>query len=78
MNIASSKESGEQPTAETVVVRLAGDSGDGIQVIGSQLGLASAMAENDLGTFPEYPSEVRAPVGTTYGVCISAEGLSRP
>lgn len=68
MNIASSKESGEQPTAETVVVRLAGDSGGGIQVIGSQLGLASAMAENDLGTFPEYPSEVRAPVGTTYGV----------
>ncbi|MCY6380718.1 2-oxoacid:acceptor oxidoreductase subunit alpha [Hoeflea prorocentri] len=68
MNIASNKELQEQATAETVVVRLAGDSGDGIQVIGSQLGLASAMAENDLGTFPEYPSEVRAPVGTTYGV----------
>ena len=53
---------------DTVVVRFAGDSGDGIQVVGSQLGLASAMSDNDLGTFPEYPSEVRAPVGTTYGV----------
>ncbi|MEX3009067.1 2-oxoacid:acceptor oxidoreductase subunit alpha [Hoeflea sp. TYP-13] len=53
---------------ETAVVRFAGDSGDGIQVIGSQLGLSSAMTDNDLGTFPEYPSEVRAPVGTTYGV----------
>lgn len=58
----------ERQSVETVVVRLAGDSGDGIQVIGSQLGLASALSENDLGTFPEYPSEVRAPVGTTYGV----------
>ena len=65
--LQTSAESGRQPV-ETVVVRLAGDSGDGIQVIGSQLGLASALAENDLGTFPEYPSEVRAPVGTTYGV----------
>jgi 2-oxoglutarate ferredoxin oxidoreductase subunit alpha len=55
-------------SVETVVVRFAGDSGDGIQIIGSQLGLASAMSDNDLGTFPEYPSEVRAPVGTTYGV----------
>ncbi|MCP4320082.1 MAG: 2-oxoacid:acceptor oxidoreductase subunit alpha [Hyphomicrobiales bacterium] len=53
---------------ETAVVRFAGDSGDGIQVIGSQLGLSSAISDNDLGTFPEYPSEVRAPAGTTYGV----------
>ena len=53
---------------ETVVVRLAGDSGDGMQVIGAQLGLTSALSHNDLETFPDYPSEVRAPVGTTYGV----------
>ena len=58
----------QRQTIETVVVRFAGDSGDGIQVIGSQLGLSSAMSNNDLGTFPEYPSEVRAPAGTTYGV----------
>jgi len=55
-------------STETVVVRFAGDSGDGIQVIGSQLGLSSALSDNDLGTFPEYPSEVRAPAGTTFGV----------
>ncbi|MCP5074952.1 MAG: 2-oxoacid:acceptor oxidoreductase subunit alpha [Rhodobacteraceae bacterium] len=53
---------------ETVVVRLAGDSGDGIQVIGSQLGLSSALSGNDLETFPDYPAEIRAPVGTTFGV----------
>ncbi len=53
---------------ETVVVRIAGDSGDGIQVTGSQLSLANAMQGSDLATFPDYPSEVRAPVGTTYGV----------
>ncbi|WP_419911799.1 2-oxoacid:acceptor oxidoreductase subunit alpha [Hoeflea sp.] len=68
MDIAQGSRPAEDSTLETVVVRFAGDSGDGIQVIGSQLGLASAMSENDLGTFPEYPSEVRAPVGTTYGV----------
>ncbi|WP_136657301.1 2-oxoacid:acceptor oxidoreductase subunit alpha [Nitratireductor sp. XY-223] len=68
MNVVEGTKPPEGSTVETVVVRFAGDSGDGIQVIGSQLGLASAMAENDLGTFPEYPSEVRAPVGTTYGV----------
>ena len=68
MNIVEGSASHNGKTVETAVVRFAGDSGDGIQVIGSQLGLASAMSENDLGTFPEYPSEVRAPVGTTYGV----------
>ena len=57
-----------QDTRETVVVRIAGDSGDGIQVIGGQLGLTSALSGNDLETFPDYPSEVRAPVGTTYGI----------
>lgn len=58
----------QRQSIETAVVRIAGDSGDGIQVIGSQLGLSSALSNNDLGTFPEYPSEVRAPAGTTYGV----------
>lgn len=53
---------------ETVVVRLAGDSGDGIQVIGSQLGMSSALSGNDLETFPDFPAEIRAPVGTTFGV----------
>ncbi len=53
---------------ETVVVRIAGDSGDGVQVTGGQLSLANAMQGSDLATFPDFPSEVRAPVGTTYGV----------
>ena len=58
----------KRQSLETVVVRIAGDSGDGIQVTGSQLSLANAMQGSDLATFPDYPSEVRAPVGTTYGV----------
>ncbi len=53
---------------ETVVVRIAGDSGDGIQVTGGQLSLANAMQGSDLATFPDFPAEVRAPVGSTYGV----------
>ena len=60
--------SGSRETLQSVVVRIAGDSGDGIQVIGGQLGLANALQGSDLTTFPDYPSEVRAPVGTTYGV----------
>lgn len=55
-------------SCETVVVRFAGDSGDGIQIVGSQLGLASAFQGNDLETFPDYPSEIRAPIGSTFGV----------
>jgi len=58
----------DRETCETIVVRFAGDSGDGIQIIGSQLGLASAFGGNDLETFPDYPSEVRAPAGSTFGV----------
>ena len=53
---------------ESVVVRLAGDSGDGIQLTGGQLTLATALAGNDLATFPDFPAEIRAPVGTTFGV----------
>ena len=51
-----------------MIVRIAGDSGDGIQVVGGQLGLVNALQGSDLATFPDFPSEVRAPVGTTYGV----------
>jgi 2-oxoglutarate ferredoxin oxidoreductase subunit alpha len=53
---------------ESVVVRLAGDSGDGIQLTGSRFAQATAFAGNDLLTFPDFPAEIRAPVGTTYGV----------
>ncbi len=53
---------------ESVVVRFAGDSGDGMQLTGSQFTLATAVAGNDLATFPDFPAEIRAPIGTTFGV----------
>jgi len=52
----------------TVVIRLAGDSGDGMQLTGDRFTKASAMFGNDLSTFPDYPSEIRAPSGTVAGV----------
>ena len=53
---------------ESVVIRFAGDSGDGMQLTGSQFTSATAMMGNDLATFPDFPAEIRAPAGTTYGV----------
>src|SRR5437867_8186968 len=53
---------------ESVVIRFAGDSGDGMQVTGSQFTVETALAGNDLATFPDYPAEIRAPAGTTFGV----------
>jgi len=50
------------------IVRFAGDSGDGMQVTGDQFTVAAALARNDLATFPDFPAEIRAPAGTTYGV----------
>ncbi|MCC6903361.1 MAG: 2-oxoacid:acceptor oxidoreductase subunit alpha [Polyangiaceae bacterium] len=55
-------------TLRGAVVRFAGDSGDGMQVTGTQFTAATALAGNDLATFPDYPAEIRAPAGTTYGV----------
>src|SRR2546421_11899752 len=53
---------------ESVVIRFAGDSGDGMQVTGSRFTVEAALAGNDLTTFPGFPAEIRAPAGTTYGV----------
>jgi 2-oxoglutarate/2-oxoacid ferredoxin oxidoreductase subunit alpha len=53
---------------EDVVVKFAGDSGDGMQLTGSQFSDASASFGNDLSTFPDFPSEIRAPQGTLAGV----------
>ncbi len=53
---------------ESVVVRFAGDSGDGVQLLGSQFSQETALAGNSLATFPDFPAEIRAPTGTTYGV----------
>jgi 2-oxoglutarate/2-oxoacid ferredoxin oxidoreductase subunit alpha len=53
---------------EDVTVRFAGDSGDGMQLTGSQFSDTTAVAGNDLNTLPDYPAEIRAPSGTIYGV----------
>ncbi|HEY0669705.1 MAG TPA: 2-oxoacid:acceptor oxidoreductase subunit alpha [Sphingobacteriaceae bacterium] len=54
--------------AESVVVRFSGDSGDGMQLTGMQFSDTTALLGNDLSTFPDYPSEIRAPTGTIAGV----------
>lgn len=66
-----------------VIVRFAGDSGDGMQLAGTQLTNTSALVGNDVSTFPDFPAEIRAPVGTTYGVSgfqlhFSSEDIQTP
>lgn len=53
---------------ETVTIRFAGDSGDGMQLSGTQFSQTSGTIGNSVNTFPDYPSEIRAPEGTLYGV----------
>ncbi|MEO8697720.1 MAG: 2-oxoacid:acceptor oxidoreductase subunit alpha [Acidimicrobiales bacterium] len=55
-------------TINHVVIRFAGDSGDGMQLTGERFTSASAQFGNDLATFPEFPAEIRAPAGTLAGV----------
>ena len=55
-------------TLDAVVIRFAGDSGDGMQVAGAQFTQETALFGNDLATFPDFPAEIRAPIGTTFGV----------
>ncbi len=56
------------PEVERIIVRFAGDSGDGMQLTGDRFTAASALFGNDLATLPEYPAEIRAPAGTLAGV----------
>ncbi len=53
---------------EDVIIKFAGDSGDGIQLTGSQFTNNTALLGNDLSTFPDFPAEIRAPLGTLPGV----------
>jgi 2-oxoglutarate ferredoxin oxidoreductase subunit alpha len=55
-------------TLEQAVIRFAGDSGDGMQITGSQFTNTAALFGNDLATFPDFPAEIRAPAGTLPGV----------
>ena len=68
--LASSESAGEAPrkSLDSVVIRFAGDSGDGMQLTGTQFTQSTALMGNDLATFPDFPAEIRAPLGTTYGV----------
>ncbi len=61
-------EQAKPPVAESIVVRLAGDSGDGMQVVGDRFADTCAMTGNDICTFPDFPSEIRAPAGSLPGV----------
>lgn len=53
---------------EAVIVRFAGDSGDGMQLVGDRFTAATAHVGNDLSTLPDFPAEIRAPAGTPAGV----------
>ena len=67
-HLVTPEDSSARPAPEAVVVRFAGDSGDGMQLTGGQFTLSTALAGNDLATFPDFPAEIRAPQGTTFGV----------
>ena len=67
-HLLTPEEANAHPNPEAVVVRFAGDSGDGMQLTGGQFALSTALAGNDLATFPDFPAEIRAPQGTTFGV----------
>ncbi len=58
----------DESMLDHVVIRFAGDSGDGMQLTGDRFTSASALAGNDLATLPEFPAEIRAPQGTLAGV----------
>ena len=66
MNTTKTKKQPE--VLEAVIIRFVGDSGDGMQLTGTQFSDTSAMFGNDIATFPNYPAEIRAPKGSLYGV----------
>ncbi|MEA3545409.1 MAG: 2-oxoacid:acceptor oxidoreductase subunit alpha [Thermodesulfobacteriota bacterium] len=61
-------ENAKLTSAEQIVVKFTGDSGDGMQLIGNQLTALAALDGNDVNSLPDYPSEIRAPAGTIAGV----------
>jgi 2-oxoglutarate/2-oxoacid ferredoxin oxidoreductase subunit alpha len=67
-HLITDEEATAHPVMDAMVVRFAGDSGDGMQLTGGQFTLSTALAGNDLATFPDFPAEIRAPQGTTFGV----------
>ncbi|MBK9754705.1 MAG: 2-oxoacid:acceptor oxidoreductase subunit alpha [Nannocystis sp.] len=65
---APSNSNSSRELIDSVVIRFAGDSGDGMQLTGSQFSESTAQMGNDLSTLPDFPAEIRAPAGTTFGV----------
>ena len=58
----------KKSTLDNITIRFAGDSGDGMQLVGTQLSILCGIYGNGVNTFPDYPAEIRAPEGTLYGV----------
>jgi 2-oxoglutarate/2-oxoacid ferredoxin oxidoreductase subunit alpha len=67
-SVAAGSRSVDRERVDDVVIRFAGDSGDGMQLTGGQLTSTSALLGNDLATLPDFPAEIRAPAGTLPGV----------
>jgi 2-oxoglutarate/2-oxoacid ferredoxin oxidoreductase subunit alpha len=66
--VTETEERPESTILEQAVIRFAGDSGDGMQLAGTQFTASSALFGNDLATLPNFPAEIRAPAGTVAGV----------
>src|SRR5512134_2000654 len=66
--IPTLRKSAELVELSEVTIRFAGDSGDGMQLTGTQFTNTTALMGNDLSTLPDYPAEIRAPQGTLFGV----------
>ena len=64
----TTKQKKQKQSIDTVVIRFAGDSGDGMQLTGNQFTENTAIFGNDLTTLPDYPAEIRAPAGSLFGV----------
>lgn len=63
-----SEQGGDRKELDRVVIRFAGDSGDGMQLTGDRFTSVTAVFGNDLATMPDFPAEIRAPAGTLAGV----------
>ena len=66
--MADLAQSSDPVEIDQVIIRFAGDSGDGMQLTGDRFTSASAVFGNDLSTLPNFPAEIRAPAGTLAGV----------
>src|SRR5215470_1524848 len=68
LNSKGKRQSMDTKHLDRVVIRFAGDSGDGMQLTGTEFAKAAAEAGNDIATFPDFPAEIRAPAGSLFGV----------